>query len=219
MAAAIAAGYDIELPVMTVVASVIGLLVATRLVLGARSLQQHALTDGLTGLANREVVNGELERYAQAPGSAPMRGALLYIDLDGFKKVNDTLGHAAGDAALDIVALRLTKAARRGDTVARLGGDEFALLCHDVASSSDIERLAERIISAVSIPLSIDGQQVSIGASIGVVPLDHSNVGHALRIADQAMYEAKTSGGGRWQMLAREPDESAGVGREILTIN
>ncbi|GGK64357.1 hypothetical protein Ppa06_18930 [Planomonospora parontospora subsp. parontospora] len=154
--------------------------------------------DPLTGLANRTVLHDTLERVMRAPGTGV---AVLYLDLDGFKAVNDTHGHEAGDAVLGAVAERLSAAVRGGDLVARLGGDEFVLLCPG-ASHDDAVRLAERVLREVSAPVPFRGHELSVGASVGIAACAGEASGNAavgiLRAADTAMYSAKRLGRGRW---------------------
>ena len=156
-------------------------------------ITHQARHDHLTGLANRA---GFAERLSAAGGAAgPL--ALFYIDLDGFKPVNDTFGHAAGDELLSAVGARLLECVRGGDTVARLGGDEFAVLVEDVGGEDDIARIAERLQGAFAAPFCVRGRSLAVGASIGraVWPADVGEVDALLRHADAAMYEAKRARG------------------------
>jgi diguanylate cyclase (GGDEF)-like protein len=120
---------------------------------------------------------------------------VLYVDLDNFKGINDGLGHAAGDALLVMVAERLRGCTRPSDVVARLGGDEFVVLLTGLALESDAESLARRVVTELATPFAIEGQEVSISASVGVAvqPFDVAD-GDLLRDADIAMYNAKFSG-------------------------
>ena len=133
-------------------------------------------------------------------------GAILFIDLDNLKGINDTLGHQAGDTALKIVADRLCRAVRPGDLVARLGGDEFvAVLCGSI-TGADVDRLSERLHALMSEPVTIGGATMRLGASIGIAevePDDDRDAGALLRDADLAMYRAKKSGRGRSRRLAQ----------------
>jgi diguanylate cyclase (GGDEF)-like protein len=148
--------------------------------------------DALTGLANRTVLQDSLAKLVG--GSNP--GALLLIDLDGFKLVNDTLGHFAGDQVLVEVARRLEGCARAGDITTRLGGDEFALLLLGVRDPALASEISDRIISNVARPLEVDGQQVNIGASIGIViyPTHGADPVRLFANADLALYRAKADG-------------------------
>jgi diguanylate cyclase (GGDEF)-like protein len=128
--------------------------------------------------------------------------AILYLDLDGFKAVNDSLGHGAGDALLLEIAGRLRACVRPQDTVARMGGDEFALLLDDAGSIEDIERTALRIQEAVGRPILLEGTKARVTASIGIdlVEEDGAPAEEMLRRADVAMYRAKARGKGRHEM-------------------
>ncbi|BEL06827.1 hypothetical protein Q0Z83_050180 [Actinoplanes sichuanensis] len=154
-------------------------------------LAYQAHHDALTGLHNRAAFNDLGPRMTSAPGG----GAVLLIDLDGFKPVNDRLGHAAGDDVLVTVAARLTAAARPGDLVVRLGGDEFAVVLAAPATVSAGRRLGVDILDAVSAPIPIQGEQVTVGGSIGMAAGPHP-LGELLRRADIAMYAAKAAGKG-----------------------
>ncbi|WP_304217665.1 bifunctional diguanylate cyclase/phosphodiesterase [Phenylobacterium aquaticum] len=160
-------------------------------------IEQLARFDGLTGLLNRTQFHQEVRRAIGAeslvrPGSA----ALLCLDLDHFKDVNDTLGHPAGDALLCAVAMRLRAVLRTDDLLARLGGDEFAVLAR---GEQDFEALGARLIAAISPPYEIDGVEVSVGVSIGVAVVgeDGLDVDHLIRNADLALYRAKEDGKAR----------------------
>ncbi|GAA4604823.1 diguanylate cyclase (GGDEF)-like protein [Actinoplanes octamycinicus] len=154
-----------------------------------RTLDHRSRHDALTGLLNRAALNDELD--ACPPGST-----VLYLDLDGFKGVNDSAGHAAGDAILRAVAQRLTAAVRDCDTVARLGGDEFAVVLPEL-SSTDAVPVAERILRDVAVPVEYEGAWHTVGASIGIAGVEASGSA-LLRAADTAMYQAKRLGRGRW---------------------
>jgi diguanylate cyclase (GGDEF)-like protein len=163
----------------------------------------YARHDPLTDLPNRGIL---LDRVAHALHLArrrKVRVALLFIDLDGFKPVNDRLGHAAGDEVLVEVARRLVESTRESDTVARLGGDEFAVLLEDVAMPEVIE-ISDRILEALTASVEVAGASAQLGASIGIAYGDGTESGEALlRQADLAMYEAK--GRGKAQYVAYEP--------------
>ncbi|MDP9796510.1 diguanylate cyclase (GGDEF)-like protein [Catenuloplanes nepalensis] len=167
-------------------------------------LAHQAAHDPLTGLANRSVF---AERLAAAltPG-APGAPALLMVDLDGFKAVNDTLGHGAGDALLVEVSARLTKLTRAGDTVARLGGDEFAVLLAD-ADATAAAGLAERLLEELARPVRVDNGDAAVGASIGITLGEAGYLddpGRMLRDADLALYAAKSDGKGRHRFADEE---------------
>ena len=155
--------------------------------------------DALTGLANRVLFLDRLGE-AVARGGRGERSALLCLDLDHFKAVNDTLGHPVGDALLRAVTRRLLDNVRETDTVARLGGDEFAVLQTNVARSSDSAALGKRLIEAISAPYDLDGNQVIIGTSIGIalVPGDGESQDGLMKAADMALYRSKGDGRGRY---------------------
>ena len=153
----------------------------------------QATHDGLTGLANRAAF---AERMEQVLAAAAERGApvgLFFVDLDGFKAVNDERGHHAGDELLIRVAQRLLGTVRSGDTVARLGGDEFAIVLSGVANNSEVEAAAGRVKSAFDEPFEVGGELLSLGASVGhaVWPEDADEIEALMRHADAAMYRAK----------------------------
>lgn len=155
------------------------------------ALRWEASHDALTALRNRAGFNAEVSSSSDAC-------ALLYIDLDDFKGINDRLGHQAGDAVLVEVARRIRTVVRDHDTVGRLGGDEFAVLCPDLADVDVATDIARRLIESVSRPVSVGGQPVSVGASVGIAFGSHpSERGSLIRRADEALYRAKADGKGR----------------------
>ncbi len=157
----------------------------------------RATTDALTGLANRSTAIHELERALERQRRHGGYTAVLFLDLDGFKVINDAHGHDAGDAVLMSVAERLTAAVRTTDTPARYGGDEFVIVCESLAAATDAEVLADRLIEAVcgAYPLR-GGRSAELGVSIGVaVAVGTTRATELLRSADQAMYKAKRDGG------------------------
>ena len=166
--------------------------------LEARRVLAHELAsrDALTGIKNRLTFDQEL-RDAFAEGLDPEKPlALLYLDLDAFKSVNDTLGHLAGDQLLRMAGERLTMAVAETDSVARLGGDEFAVLRHGPASRAELVTLAVKIRTALSAPFPLDGTLATIGVSIGIaVAPNMARTAEALvRAADVALYRAKAEG-------------------------
>jgi diguanylate cyclase (GGDEF)-like protein len=154
-----------------------------------------ALHDPLTGLPNRSL----LQKPITTPGGTA--GALLYLDLDRFKQVNDTLGHATGDALLCAVAERLRELLRDTDLVVRMGGDEFCIV-QNASSAQAAASLAQRVIDRLSADYEIEGQRVSIGVSVGIAlltqPSDTQDPDSLLRKADMALYQAKQQGRGRY---------------------
>jgi len=166
--------------------------------LAAQHLRHQAERDSLTGLFNRSAFQASLAQSLERARDSGDPVALLFIDLDGFKGVNDAFGHAAGDEVLREVALRLNGAVRDTDTVARLGGDEFAVLLDADIDASTAETVSRRIFAALEPPFNIASRQMTISASIGVAahpPLD-AHASGLLKNADQAMYEAKRAGKG-----------------------
>lgn len=162
-------------------------------------LSAMALQDPLTGLANRIGLNQRLTQAWQRAQRKQELLALILIDLDGFKAINDRHGHAAGDQLLLQVAGRLQASARTTDLVARLGGDEFVLVCEAIGSEQQAEALAERILHSLSQPVQLGNAQVSLSASIGISICRGQSHEKLLREADQAMYRAKAGGRSRIQ--------------------
>jgi diguanylate cyclase (GGDEF)-like protein/PAS domain S-box-containing protein len=162
----------------------------------ADELFHRAVHDPLTGLANRVLLIDRLDHALARADRRAWTVAVLYVDLDGFKAVNDTSGHAVGDEVLKIVAERLAGAVRPEDTVARFGGDEFVVLCEDLADPGDALRVANRILADVGRPIQHRSGLARLSASIGVVLADGPGSGAALiEAADEAMYRAKRRGG------------------------
>ena len=158
-----------------------------------RTLTRQANHDALTGLANRSAFFSRLEETLAEPDRRDGTQAVLFVDLDDFKQVNDALGHAAGDEVLSEVAARLADSVRPGDVVARVGGDEFAVLLAGIPD--DALRIAERAVGALRPPIEIAGRRVRVGASAGLaVRHEGSDAAGLLREADVAMYSAKSDG-------------------------
>jgi diguanylate cyclase (GGDEF)-like protein len=168
-----------------------------------------AFHDTLTGLPNRALFEDRLRRAFLSARRDHSRIALLYIDLDRFKNVNDTLGHPAGDELVRQTARRLEAKVRDVDTVARLGGDEFAVIMVEVKNVSAAENLSEKLLEELARPFLLMGDQVFIGASIGIAVSLESDTDPAelLRKADIALYEAKRNGRGRYQLFAGDMDD------------
>jgi diguanylate cyclase (GGDEF)-like protein len=163
-------------------------------------LRQQALHDSLTGLPNRALFRDRLAQALRRGVRGPTdRCAVLFLDLDDFKDVNDGLGHAVGDALLRVVAERLRSTLRSADTAARLGGDEFAVLIEDAAGVDEVVTVADRIVAATATPTSVGGQEVNVRVSVGVAvsPEGGESVDELLTNADAAMYIAKAAGKGR----------------------
>lgn len=169
-----------------------------------REIWHQANFDHLTGLANRNLFLDRLERALLQDARSSRMAAVFFLDLDGFKPVNDQFGHAAGDAVLIEVARRLTLAIRSTDIAARFGGDEFVIAMAEISAASDIERLAHKLLVAISTPFDISVAQVTLSASIGIslFPSDSQNMEALLAQADEAMYRAKAAGKGCYCFFA-----------------
>jgi diguanylate cyclase (GGDEF)-like protein/PAS domain S-box-containing protein len=167
--------------------------------------QQHdALHDPLTGLANRTLFLDRVQlTMARQQRHSELNFAVMFLDLDRFKAVNDNLGHASGDDLLVRMAARLRACFRPEDTVARFGGDEFAILLEDVTNISDVIRIAERAQRDIRLPIELNGHEIFISASIGIAfgTLDHTSPEQILRDADFAMYQAKSNGHARHEVF------------------
>jgi len=169
-----------------------------------RHMQYMAHHDSLTGLPNRLYLSERMRREIAGARRGDRRFALHVIDLDGFKSVNDLMGHSTGDHFLAAVAERLGAVKRTGYVIARLGGDEFAVLQTNLSNNEDAAGLAEQIVGILREPIPIEGKNVALGASIGTAihPADGDNIEDLLRHADLAMYKAKGDGGDRHQFYA-----------------
>jgi diguanylate cyclase (GGDEF)-like protein/PAS domain S-box-containing protein len=177
-------------------------------------IQHMAHHDWLTGLPNRALFRARLDAALQAayrsnPADADVSFAVLCIDLDRFKAINDTLGHAWGDALLQLVAARLQGLVRDGDTVARVGGDEFTLIQLGISEAAQAMALAERLIAALEKPFDLGGREVQIGASVGVVlaPLHGNDLDSLLSFGDVALYDAKSQGRCRCSLFSPDMND------------
>lgn len=184
-----------------------------------QTLNYQALHDILTGLPNRRLLMDSLNNGLLPPASCL---AILQLDLDGFKQINDLYGHAAGDQLLCLVADRISKVVRPADFACRLGGDEFVIVMPG-ADADHAQRLAQQTINAMKSPFLIEGRRVRVGVSIGIaVSPDHGPASsYLLRLADQALYEVKRQGGNGLRIY-REPLKSVPASRRItqgLTLN
>jgi diguanylate cyclase (GGDEF)-like protein/PAS domain S-box-containing protein len=183
-----------------------------------RVLREQALTDPLTGLANRALFEDRLRRALErARREAAVQAempplALVYLDLDGFKEVNDRRGHAAGDALLREVGSRLREGVRTLDTVARLGGDEFALILPDIGSAANARRLVEKLLERLRNPFLHDGAALAVSVSLGVgmLPGDGDSAEILTARADRAMYAAKAAGGNGYRFSGEGGDAGKG---------
>lgn len=183
----------------------------TELKVASQRMQQLALFDSLTGLANRRLF---LDRLEQAIKTAHRNGrevALLFLDLDQFKRINDTLGHDAGDLLLLTVADRLKSCVRSQDTVARLGGDEFTILLNDVRESHLVTIAAKNILRTLKAPIRLQNQEVIVSTSIGVTlaPSDSNDPETLMKNADLALYRAKEKGRDRYHFFTEELNQRA----------
>ena len=159
-------------------------------------LEALALHDQLTGLANRRLLADRMSMAMAHARRNKTAMALVYLDLDGFKQINDTLGHGAGDILLKLVAQRLVETVREEDTVARTGGDEFILVLWHIGGRNYADTVARKVIEALSKPFDIEGHSVSITTSAGVAiyPVHGEDVDSLTKSADRALYEAKRAG-------------------------
>lgn len=175
----------------------------------AEQMQQLAYYDQLTGLQNRVLFKSQLELAIKSCIREGSQVALMYLDLDHFKRINDTLGHEAGDLLLIEVADRLRRCLREEDAVARLGGDEFAVLINRIGSPQYASIVANKIISALNKPHLIDGQEVLTGTSIGITlaPYDSGDIETLMKNADMAMYQAKERGRNSFQFFTSDMNE------------
>ncbi|SFF31749.1 EAL domain-containing protein [Blastococcus tunisiensis] len=163
-----------------------------------QTLAHQAFHDGLTGLANRALFTDRVEQALRHNARHGDTAAVVYIDLDGFKAVNDSLGHQAGDRLLQKVAERLAATVRGGDTLARLGGDEFAILVEQTTGAAEASAAGERVLAALEGPIRIGRQSVTVSGSIGIAVSDGEATSDSMiRDADNAMYAAKAAGRGR----------------------
>jgi len=178
-----------------------------------RVLEQQALHDALTGLPNRLALEHRLARALERAVSEGTKVAVLFVDVDNFKLVNDGLGHVVGDRVLVELAGRLAAGVRIGDTTARFGGDEFLVVCEGVADEDEARQLAQRVLGLVDRPIRVDGRDIALTVSCGVAVVDGTASPEvALRGADEAMYRAKENGrarvevfGGRVRRAAAPP--------------
>lgn len=173
----------------------------------SKAQQALALHDPLTGLPNRRLLEDRIETTVQHARRNQQKAAVMYLDLDGFKAINDTYGHAYGDEVLKIVAQRLLATSRKEDTVARLGGDEFMVVLGDVNSLEDAQGPAAKLVEAVAQPFFINDLTLRLSTSIGIsiFPDDAQTVEALISIADYALYEAKRAGKNRFCATPAHP--------------
>jgi diguanylate cyclase (GGDEF)-like protein len=166
-------------------------------------LAEQAYFDSLTGLANRGLFHDRLKQALARATRTNQRIAVLFVDLDNFKAVNDNLGHKMGDDVLRAIGDALRAVVRQSDTVARMGGDEFTVLVEPLNDSADADAIAQKVLNAVHVPIKLPGKSVQLTASIGVVLFpDHArNADSLVESADRAMFLAKKRGGNRIQLV------------------
>ena len=160
----------------------------------ARSTQH----DELTGAPTRTLMLDRLETAIAMAGRRSTRVGVIFVDLDGFKQINDSLGHAVGDQVLQMAARRMEASVRESDSVSRHGGDEFVVVCTGDATEADIDRLAAQLLAALAEPVVLDGHPCAISGSVGIAAVDAgATVATAVAAADAAMYRAKRAGRNR----------------------
>jgi diguanylate cyclase (GGDEF)-like protein len=174
-------------------------------------LEYQATHDALTGLPNRTLFNDRLNQSIQKAKRNKTQIALLFIDLDHFKEINDSLGHGTGDKVLQSVAQRLKDVARKEDTLARLGGDEFIIILEDVKSIEDVVSSSQKFLKTLLKPISVNSQDMYLSNSIGIslYPEDSLDATNLLKYADAAMYKAKKEGRNNFQFYSKEMTELA----------
>ena len=172
----------------------------------AERMAYQATHDALTGLPNRNLLADRVEQAIALARRNEQHVAVLFLDIDGFKYINDSFGHAFGDALLRSVAARLEVVVRESDAVARLGGDEFVILLPDLADAEGAVRVASKVLEAISVPMPQDGREVHLSASIGisVFPQDADTCDGLLQYADVAMYRAKANGRNGFRCYSKE---------------
>ncbi|MBD3168277.1 MAG: EAL domain-containing protein [candidate division Zixibacteria bacterium] len=184
----------------------------------ARKLERHlAYHDTLTNLPNRSLFYDRLNQAISFAKRSNNRVAVLFLDLDGFKRINDSLGHSKGDILLQIFAQRLKSTIRESDTIARLGGDEFTIILENVHSGKDAAMVAEKILKVLADPISVSGFEVHVSASIGIslYPNDARDIESLVKNADLAMYRAKNRGKNNYQLYNLSMDARASERLEI----
>ena len=210
----------LSLLTITLLLSVVDSRLATRTASLVDSLSQAnsklhhlALHDTLTRLPNRNLLEDRITQAITASARSGKHFALMFIDLDRFKTINDSLGHHYGDKLLQEVAMRLTSGLRAEDTVARLGGDEFIVLLADISTPAAGGTVAQKLLDGLAVPMEIEGQQQSVSASIGIgmYPDDGTTLRELMSNADSAMYHAKKMGRANYQFFAPEMNAAAGA--------
>jgi len=209
-----------KVPLRDLAGNIIGIVGVGRDVTESRRAEERikhlATHDSLTGLPNRASFSDRLNALIMH-SDTDARFAVLFIDLDHFKLINDTLGHEVGDALLQLTATRLNEAVRPGDVVARLGGDEFVVLCQDAAELEEIDAVASKIVQALTQPALLLDQQARVSASVGIAlfPTDGESERELMRSADTAMYTAKQDGKNNYRFYSGRL-RSASLERRML---
>jgi len=182
-------------------------------------MHQLASYDPVTQLPNRKSFQEQLTRVLLEATAADHKVAVLMMDLDRFKNINDSLGHEAGDSLLQIIGARLVELTRRSDILARIGGDEFAIALPDVTNASDADTVARKILNDISQPLLLEGHEIEVSGTIGICmfPDDANSAGEMIRNADTAMYEAKGLGRNTRQFYTRSMSQNARSTLDIET--
>lgn len=180
-------------------------------------IYHQANFDGLTGLANRNLFSDRLQHSIAHANRHSQALALMFIDLDGFKQINDTFGHAQGDLLLENVSKRLTSVLRSSDMIARLGGDEFSVIISESKDIEAVDFIANKVIEEISQPFDLNEAKGFVTASIGIAiyPTDGRNVEELLTKADSAMYKAKAGGRNNYQFFTKEMDIDANEKRQL----
>ena len=177
----------------------------------SKQQQELALHDPLTGLPNRRLLEDRIATAVQHAARQQRRAAVMYLDLDGFKAINDTHGHAYGDEILKQVAQRLVNSSRKEDTVARIGGDEFVIVMGDVGTLNDAQEPASKLIEVVAQAYNVNGLALQLSTSLGIAlyPDDATTVDNLMHVADAALYEAKRTGKNRYCVASSCPAAQA----------
>ena len=178
----------------------------------AKARAQHlADHDALTGLPNRRLLEDRLTQALALSSRNRKSSAVMFVDIDRFKTINDSLGHAVGDALLKEVAERLVKQLREGDTICRIGGDEFVVVLPEVKRSSDVAHVAQKVIEQLSLPVTVEERELVVTCSIGIAvyPDDGRSAESLIRNADAAMYHAKELGRANYQFFTEQMNQAA----------
>ncbi len=183
----------------------------TQLKANEAQIKRLAYYDSLTGLPNRALFMDRLVAALIAGRETERPAAVLFVDLDQFKLVNDTLGHSAGDQLLQVVARRLEGCLRQSDVVARFGGDEFVISVPNLGPESQVEEIARKLLKVLAQPMELGGEHINCSASIGIAlfPRDGEDAETLLKHADVAMYQAKAAGRNGFQYFSEEMERKA----------